>query len=569
MKKIIYLVVLFLLFNINVQAQKNSVSVVYTAGVPASCIYGRLYVDVSTGFVYSYKTGVGCIIVGGAITGSGAANRVALWSGASSLSSDTGFTFSSNNLSIPAGGTFQINGIAFNFTNLAGNIAVSQMNNGTSASSSTYWRGDGTWQTVSTTSGTNYTITGTGGNGYLELLNQSSNPSTPTNAGRFFMDSSNRFSWKGTNGFVRTFDGTANTADRIYVLPDLSLTFAGINVNQTWTGVPIFSNGVTLGTSGNLFGGTNVVEQRNSTNPQRINIANTYTSGANREDLSFYFNANIAHIGTTTTGATARVLQIDYGGTTTAAISIPITSGSIIFGGGLNAPSFNSGTGANGGIFFGTNGNIVSSGAGILTLYNNAQTDFTRLQFGGTTNLFPALKRNTTSLQVRLADDSADGNLTTGNLTVNGTCTGCGSGGATSTNGQSVLAADVAFSSTSFTDVTGLSVTLPSSGTYLITSVINYSANCTTGCATSGPDLYFQLYNSTDATGIPNSQIRTIGNVAALYYVDAVTLNNIVTVAASKTIIVQAKRNAGTYAASNVTGTTADGISRISYIKLS
>lgn len=34
------------------------------------------------------------------------------------------------------------------FSDLAGNIAVSQMNNGTSASSSTYWRGDGTWTSV-------------------------------------------------------------------------------------------------------------------------------------------------------------------------------------------------------------------------------------------------------------------------------------------------------------------------------------------------------------------------------------------------------------------------------------
>lgn len=36
------------------------------------------------------------------------------------------------------------------FSNLSGNIAVSQMNSGTSASSLTYWRGDGTWVELTT-----------------------------------------------------------------------------------------------------------------------------------------------------------------------------------------------------------------------------------------------------------------------------------------------------------------------------------------------------------------------------------------------------------------------------------
>jgi hypothetical protein len=75
-------------------------------------------------------------------------------------------------------------------------------------------------------SSTSETITGTGGAGFVQLLNQSSAPSTPTSATRLFADASNRLSWKGTNGFVRTFDGTANTADRVYVLPDAAGTVA-------------------------------------------------------------------------------------------------------------------------------------------------------------------------------------------------------------------------------------------------------------------------------------------------------------------------------------------------------
>jgi len=56
---------------------------------------------------------------------------------------------------------------------------------------------------------------------------------------------------------------------------------------------------------------------------------------------------------------------------------------------------------------------------GVFTLYNNALTDFGRLQFGGTTSSFPALKRAGATLQVRLADDSASAALLVAGLTIN------------------------------------------------------------------------------------------------------------------------------------------------------
>ena len=48
-----------------------------------------------------------------------------------------------------------------------------------------------------------------------------------------------------------------------------------------------------------------------------------------------------------------------------------------------------------------------STADGLITLLNSGETDFSRLQFGGTTNSFPALKRNGNQLQARLADDSS------------------------------------------------------------------------------------------------------------------------------------------------------------------
>lgn len=60
--------------------------------------------------------------------------------------------------------------------------------------------------------------------------------------------------------------------------------------------------------------------------------------------------------------------------------------------------------------------NMFSPADGVIVLQNNASTDFGRLQFGGTTSSFPALKRSTTTLAVRLADDSADADLSAARL---------------------------------------------------------------------------------------------------------------------------------------------------------
>jgi hypothetical protein len=73
--------------------------------------------------------------------------------------------------------------------------------------------------------------------------------------------------------------------------------------------------------------------------------------------------------------------------------------------------------GATSHIGFSSRSRLSSPADGVIRFSNNASADFDRLQFGGTTSSFPALKRSSTTLQARLADDTAfasvQGKLTT------------------------------------------------------------------------------------------------------------------------------------------------------------
>jgi len=115
------------------------------------------------------------------------------------------------------------------------------------------------------------------------------------------------------------------------------------------------------------------------------------------------FRAGVAQSGNVLevqNNAGSNVLSVTATGALTSAVSI-------VAGGNITA-------GTTQDVGWSTRSTMTSPVGGVITLYNNAQTDFNRLQFGGTTSSFPSIQRSTTKLFFRLADDSAGATVRAG-----------------------------------------------------------------------------------------------------------------------------------------------------------
>jgi hypothetical protein len=154
-----------------------------------------------------------------------------------------------------------------------------------------------------------------------------------------------------------------------------------------------------------------VLAQRNSTNAQAFRVYNTWTDASNGEWGAMRWNSNVLEIGAYANG-TGTVRNVTLVASTVSILNSAGTVGALVIGlSDGNSGSVTTGIGYDHGVRFGSGGpkrgGIGAAGDGIFMMANGAQTDFGRLQFGGTTSSFPSLKRSTTTLQVRLADDSA------------------------------------------------------------------------------------------------------------------------------------------------------------------
>lgn len=148
--------------------------------------------------------------------------------------------------------------------------------------------------------------------------------------------------------------------------------------------------------------------QRRTTNPQTFRIYNTFTDASNFERAKIAWSGSVLQIGTEQSGSgAARTLELQTSGSTRVTISTTgtvTTTADIRAGTNLEA--------ATAGVIYFNNRTALSSAAnGVLRIANQEGTDFGRLQFGGLTAAFPSLKRVSSSLNIRLADDSGDAGL--------------------------------------------------------------------------------------------------------------------------------------------------------------
>lgn len=221
----------------------------------------------------------------------------------------------------------------------------------------------------------------------------------------------------GSSEVLRISTGAAGASAILNIRKDGNATFAnGVNVGTIggtsviagqggqWrvseTGAFVFCSGAggAYGT-GDVFlrrDAANTLAQYNGANAQAYNIYNTFTSSTNYERGFLRWSSNNFEIGSEAAGSGSNREVRILAGTATYRFA---TNNLAVFPGSLTL-------GQTSGLFWFGRGRMQANADGVFSIEVNAGGNFDRLQFGGTTASFPALKRSSTVLQARLADDS-------------------------------------------------------------------------------------------------------------------------------------------------------------------
>jgi len=270
--------------------------------------------------------------------------------------------------------------------------------------------------------------------------------STPTgsaNKTTMWFDATGRMSWRpgtGASSFVRTFDATSITANRVYTLPDSTMSFIGTGaaidstlrsvigggtstLQLSTTAVSISSGNFTVA-NGNIAVAGKMTSTGGYNNSSGTTVASfessvtcaNFAGSANFRtvSISYTINNSGAQTGTATgiflnatetalNGMAHNLMDLQVGGSSKFLVR---RTGEVI-----TALDFYTLSGRYyivGSNSSGTQGAAINSSAqGVMTFNDASIGGSIRVNWGGTSNLFPALKRNGANLEVKLADDSA------------------------------------------------------------------------------------------------------------------------------------------------------------------
>ena len=220
--------------------------------------------------------------------------------------------------------------------------------------------------------------------------------------------------------FALTQNGSGITGNRCILLYDAGIPTIATGGRIAWSASAIDAGGgIDTYLERDAAG---ILAQRNGTNAQAFRVYDSYTDASNfcRANLSFNSNRFELSISSLGTGSTTRGFDIGTNGTgditfftsgsnkwriagTTGHLIATSDNAFDIGASGANRPRdiYAGGNGVFGGLVSAANGfrapsssQIIASSDGIWRLTNSSVNDFNRLQFGSTTDAFPAIARD-------------------------------------------------------------------------------------------------------------------------------------------------------------------------------